>query len=201
MKDSVLISIKDKDFESQFDGTKWPVVWKWRGSPPVPTNAVSKYHMAEEVEQQFDMEVERWKTQGWLRPVKLPAHGIIPWLAAEQAKKENVRPVMDYRELNAYIESYTGDSPSGSVSSASDSYSVDPWIEARLVRTLALPLTPLFCLYILIKTISGANLVASELQPWISSLILAVKWTSSAEYPMLKFSSAIFSPRRHSRDH
>jgi len=40
----------------------------------------------------------------WEGPVK----GVIPLLAVFQPNKEKVRSVMDYRELNNYVESHTG---------------------------------------------------------------------------------------------
>ena len=74
------------------------------------TNTVSKYAMSTAVEQQFDEELEKWKEEGWLQPCEAPTHGVIPLLAVEQERKGKVRPVMDFRELNAYVESHTGDS-------------------------------------------------------------------------------------------
>ena len=74
------------------------------------TNTVSKYVMSTAVEQQFDEELEKWKEEGWLQPCEAPTHGVILLLAVEQERKGKVRPVMDFRELNAYVESHTGDS-------------------------------------------------------------------------------------------
>jgi len=37
------------------------------------------------------------------------AEGVSPLLAVFQSTKDKVRPVMDYRELNNYVESHTGD--------------------------------------------------------------------------------------------
>ena len=104
------VEISNKDFEARFDRTKWTVAWRWRDVAPVLTNMVSKYAMSTAVEQQFDEELEKWKEEGWLQPCEAPTHGVIPLLAVEQECKGKVRPVMDFRELNAYVESHTGDS-------------------------------------------------------------------------------------------
>ena len=104
------VEISDKDFEAKFDGSKWIVGWKWRGRAPVLTNKVSTYSMSAEVKRRFDIEMDRWKAEGWLQPCGAPVHGVIPLLAVEQEQKGKVRPVMDFRELNGHVESYTGDS-------------------------------------------------------------------------------------------
>ena len=84
--------------------------WKWRGSVPILNNKIGQYKMSVEVEKRFDEELEKWKTEGWLRPCCEPEQGIIPLLAVEQPNKGKIRPVMDFREINAFIESHTGDS-------------------------------------------------------------------------------------------
>ena len=109
-EETPVVEISDKDFEARFDGQKWTVGWKWRGETPVLRNKVDRYRMSAAVERRFDEEVEKWKAEGWLRSSKAPVYGWIPFLAVEQTKKDKVRPVMDFRELNQYVESYTGDS-------------------------------------------------------------------------------------------
>ena len=79
--------IDDKDFEACFDGEKWTVGWKWKGDVPVLTNRVSKYAMSAAVEQRFDEVLDEWKAEGWLRPCKAPAQGLIPLMAVEQPKQ------------------------------------------------------------------------------------------------------------------
>lgn len=105
-----VVEINDKDFEARFDGEKWTIGWKWKGEAPVLTNRVSKYAMSAPVEQRFDEELDKWKAEGWLRPCEAPVHGLIPLMAVEQPSKGKIRPVMDFRELNKHVESYTGDS-------------------------------------------------------------------------------------------
>ena len=105
-----VVEISNKDFEARFDRTKWTVAWRWQDVALVLTNMVSEYAMSTAVEQQFNEELKKWKEKGWLQPCEAPTHGVIPLLAVEQEHKGKVRPVMDFRELNTYVESHTGDS-------------------------------------------------------------------------------------------
>ena len=45
---------------------------------------------------------------GWSVEWKSPVKGVITLLAVVQPAQDKVRPVMDYSELNTFIESYTG---------------------------------------------------------------------------------------------
>lgn len=49
---------------------------------------------------------------GWLVPYSNkefgPPKGLIPLMAVLQTNKHKVHPVMDYRELNTYVETFTG---------------------------------------------------------------------------------------------
>ena len=105
------VTISDTDFDAHFDGEKWTVGWKWCGAgPPVLKNHTVKYAMDAAVESRFNDELEKWVAEGWLRPCARPAHGVIPLMAVEQPSKDKIRPVLDFRELNRHVESYTGDS-------------------------------------------------------------------------------------------
>ena len=46
---------------------------------------------------------------GWLKQWNGPVKGVIPLLAVFQPTKDKVPPVMDYRELNNFVECRTGD--------------------------------------------------------------------------------------------
>lgn len=104
------IKLEDKDFSAEFDGVKWVVRWRWRDSPPVLKNSAKRYAMNKEVEERFEREVDKWVEEGWLQESDAPQYGHIPMLAVVQEKKDKVRPVMDYRELNEHIQCHTGDS-------------------------------------------------------------------------------------------
>ena len=65
--------------------------------------------MTPETKAQFDKEVESWIAKGWLKPYEGDADdGIIPLMAVVQANKNKVRPVMDFRELNEFVECHLG---------------------------------------------------------------------------------------------
>ena len=105
--------IDDKDFRATFDGTHWTAEWRWKGnSPPTLRNKVSCYdkQLEGEKREKFDREVDRWIEEGILVPWGEEVEGgILPLMAVEQHTKNKVRPVLDYRELNEYVECHTGD--------------------------------------------------------------------------------------------
>lgn len=68
--------------------------------------------LSAEKKAEFEKEVERWIDEGVLQEYNVAKHGevngIIPLMAVCQEKKNKVRPVLDYRELNTYIKSAPG---------------------------------------------------------------------------------------------
>uniref|UniRef100_A0A5S6Q2J5 Uncharacterized protein n=1 Tax=Trichuris muris TaxID=70415 RepID=A0A5S6Q2J5_TRIMR len=94
------ITLAEPDFSVAFDLTDstWTTTWKWRDGP-------------------YEAELSRWVEKGWLVPYREeeygPAKGLILLMAVIQRSKENVRPVMDFRELNAHVEAYTASADSG----------------------------------------------------------------------------------------
>ena len=55
----------------------------------------------------YCVELESWISKGWLKRWDGPDKGVIPLLAVFQPTKDKVRPVMDYRELNNFVECHT----------------------------------------------------------------------------------------------
>ena len=106
------ITINDVDFEVKLNGKNWCIKWHWKdGKPPKLKNTTDCYEstLTPETRVKFDEEVESWIAKGWLRPYEgEPGDGIIPLMAVVQANKNKVRPVMDYRELNEYVECHPG---------------------------------------------------------------------------------------------
>ena len=102
--------IEDKDFIAHFDGTSWTVRWVWKDGPPELRNKVSCYNgtIKPELRREFDTEVERWISNGWLRPWAPTSNAVIPLMAVVQENKKRVRPVLDFRELNEFVECHTG---------------------------------------------------------------------------------------------
>lgn len=105
--------IKDKDFVANFDGTNWTVEWVWKESkPPQLKNKVELYNtgLDESTKEAFEKEICRWINDGILVPWEEEVEeGILPLMAVKQPTKGKVRPVLDYRELNEYVECHTGD--------------------------------------------------------------------------------------------
>ena len=59
--------------------------------------------------ERYAEEIQSWISKGWLIEWDGPIKGVIPLLAVVQPTKDKVRPVMEYRELNQFVESHTGD--------------------------------------------------------------------------------------------
>lgn len=105
--------ISDRDFSATFDGKMWTVKWVWKDDQPVHlNNRISCYdsNLSGKTLEEFDKEVVRWIDEGILMPWKEEvSEGIIPMLAVVQPTKDKVRPVLDFRELNKFVECHTGD--------------------------------------------------------------------------------------------
>jgi len=106
-----LIEIDDPDFSAVFQNGTWTVKWKWKdGKEPALRNRIAEYSMKETIRQDYERELCRWIDEGWLKPYNGPVHGLLPLLAVLQENKGKVRPVMDYREVNQFVSSHTGES-------------------------------------------------------------------------------------------
>ena len=104
--------VQDRDFEAKFDGKVWTVRYFWKEhQEPQLTNRVALYDrdMTGVKRERFDAEVQKWIAEGILVPWEGEVGGIIPLMAVEQPTKGKVRPVLDFRELNEYVECHTGD--------------------------------------------------------------------------------------------
>ena len=104
--------IEDKDFSAKFHGSVWTVEWKWKSSsPPVLRNKVEEYSVSidEEKKAEYEAEVQRWIDEKILIPWNEEVEGVLPLMAVVQATKNKVRPVLDFRELNQFVECHTGD--------------------------------------------------------------------------------------------
>jgi len=102
------IDIEDQDFVAKFSEGQWKIRWKWiDGKSPKLSNSVSEYKIADAVKSEFDAEVGKWISEGWLKPYDGSCDGVLPLMAVVQTNKQKVRPVLDYRELNEYVSSHT----------------------------------------------------------------------------------------------
>ena len=105
------ITLIDADYRVHFDGQKWEVAWTWKDSVvPILQNHVAEYAMDQQLRDRYRAEVGKWIQNGWLQPCDEPEGGIIPLLAVYHDHKDKVRPVLDYRELNQYVQSHTAES-------------------------------------------------------------------------------------------
>ena len=105
------MKVKDKDFCAEFDGEKLTVEWYWKNEPPALKNRVGMYKrtMQDEERVAFENEVDRWIEEGILVPWKEKVQsGVLPLMAVTQPTKHKVRPVLDFRELNAHVVCHTG---------------------------------------------------------------------------------------------
>ena len=109
------MEVDEPDFRVVYDGNKkiWTVAWKWAGDsePDALRNTVAEYAVASSAQAEYESEIEEWITNGWLKPYDDrkygPAKGLIPLMAVIQQNKSKVRPVMDFRELNAHVDAFT----------------------------------------------------------------------------------------------
>jgi ribonuclease HI len=105
------IIVEDEDFDAVFEKGKWTVKWNWsqKQLPQLITGA-AEYKMSDEVRVGYEKEVNRWIAEGWLVPYSGERRAILPLMAVVQHNKDKVRPVLDYRKLNEFIDPHTGDS-------------------------------------------------------------------------------------------
>ena len=97
------LTITKNYFKVNFDGEKWVARWNWI-KESVLRNCVDFYQMDEAVYPRFKSEVNRWIDNDWLVKTKCNEEGVIPLMAVVQEKKDKVRPVLDFRELNKFVE-------------------------------------------------------------------------------------------------
>ena len=111
------LRVEGEDFHAVYDAELkgWLAEWKWSdsGEPREMHNKVGSYSLPSEYRDRYEAELKTWVEEGWLVPYDVSElgepKGLIPLMAIVQEKKQKVRPVMDYRELNDYIEAYTAD--------------------------------------------------------------------------------------------
>ncbi|KFD62504.1 hypothetical protein M514_25354 [Trichuris suis] len=98
------------------DTRSWTAAWKWSGGmePGVLRNTTEEYSPAEGASALYEKELEKWIENGWLVPYGegkyRVAKGLIPLMAVIQRNKGKVRLVMDFRESNGHVETFTADS-------------------------------------------------------------------------------------------
>ena len=109
------LTVEERDFRARFDSAtkEWTMEWKWSEDqePGLLRNEIEEYAIPNTAREKYKTEVREWIQQGWLKPYDSdelgPPKGLIPMMAVIQEAKEKVRPVLDYRELNRYIDAHT----------------------------------------------------------------------------------------------
>ena len=109
------ISINEPDFSVTDDrrNKEWTASWKWANdcSPNELSNSVQEYAVPCHARDAYENEILKWQQNGWLLPYPEeelgPPKGLIPLMAVVQEQKQKVRPVLDYRELNSFVDAFT----------------------------------------------------------------------------------------------
>ncbi|XP_065658267.1 uncharacterized protein LOC136082772 [Hydra vulgaris] len=105
-----------EDHEAVFNGVEWRVKWKWRDgeSPDRLRNKVAQYGIPQHARADYENELQDWNDRKWLLEYDEnelgPPKGQIPLMAVIQRNKDHkIQPVLDWREANDCIETYTRD--------------------------------------------------------------------------------------------
>ena len=80
---------------------------KWAGdqTPVQLKNRIPEYCIANDTRKEYDEELKDWINNGWLE--LHPPKGLIPFMTVVSSSKHKVHPVLNYRELNEHMESFT----------------------------------------------------------------------------------------------
>ena len=75
------------------------------------SNSVQEYAVPYHARDAYENEILQWQQNGWLLPYpeeELDSpKGLIPLIAVVQEQNQKVRPVLDYRELNGFVDAFT----------------------------------------------------------------------------------------------
>lgn len=107
------MEIVDKDFMAAVTDGRWTVWWQWSSREPERFHSWRGEYKCTKVPgvgDRYNAEIQSWISMGWLVRWECPVKGVIPLLAVVQHKKNKVRTVMDYRELNGCVECSEGGS-------------------------------------------------------------------------------------------
>ena len=88
------------------------ISWKWVGDQPSVTlrNRLVEYPAPAQIRVEYEWELQMWIDNGWLllypEEELGPPKGLIPLMAIRQENKQKVQLVMDYQELDKYVDAY-----------------------------------------------------------------------------------------------
>ena len=112
-KDVSDMNIIAHDFTASFEkeNREWIIAWKWNGKPETLVNKIAEYIIPIGIKHDYEKEIEGWIEKKWLQKYEAKKHGpikgLVPLMAVVQRNKGKVRPVLDFRELNTFIEAFT----------------------------------------------------------------------------------------------
>ena len=110
------ISIDEPDFSvtSDCSNKEWTASWKWTNShsPSKLSNSVQEYAVPCHSRDAYENEILQWQQNGWLLPYSEelgPPKSLILLMVVvqEQKQKQKVRSVLDYWELNGFVDFFT----------------------------------------------------------------------------------------------
>uniref|UniRef100_A0A5S6QJ31 Uncharacterized protein n=1 Tax=Trichuris muris TaxID=70415 RepID=A0A5S6QJ31_TRIMR len=112
------IRVEGAEFVAAYEPTlkSWKAAWKWANgcAPTILHNTKEEYPPAIAVRPAYEKELTTWIQNGWLIPYDEqrlgPPRALIPLMAVIQRAKGKVRPVLDFRELNGHIDTFTANS-------------------------------------------------------------------------------------------
>ena len=110
------LRVEKEDFSAVCDRNRrrWTVRWKWSAgtAPAVLENRVQQYKVSAMAKTEYEQELELWiEKDGSCRTTRNVSENHWPYSYDGRIPKEQckVRPVLDLRESNTYIEAYTAD--------------------------------------------------------------------------------------------
>ena len=109
------IPINEPDFSVTYDrrNKEWTASWKWTNDRSLNelSNSAQEYAVPCHARDAYENEILQWKLNGWLLPYPEeelgPLKGLITLMAVVQEQKQKVRPELDYRELNGFVDAFT----------------------------------------------------------------------------------------------
>ncbi|KFD56609.1 hypothetical protein M513_02285, partial [Trichuris suis] len=108
------ICVEGAEFVATYEPTlrSWKAAWKWANgrSPGTLDNTKEEYPPAAAARAAYEKELETWIHNGWLVPYDEQNQSTDLSNGRHPTRKGEVRPVLDFRELNGHIDTFTANS-------------------------------------------------------------------------------------------
>ena len=110
-----MTDVDEADFRAFYNEQDriWTMTWKWAAgtTPEAIKGNIAEYRIPPECREEYEEELSQWVEKGWLKPYDEKRHGppkgTIPLMAVLNRNKDKVRPVLDFRQLNSYLDAHT----------------------------------------------------------------------------------------------